>query len=53
MKITLEFEHPHELINLLKSLGSNLKEDEPAIGALDYKDSFPPLNTFGYMDDSE
>lgn len=31
MKITLEFEHPHELIDLLKSLGSSLKEDEPTI----------------------
>jgi hypothetical protein len=29
MKITLEFEHPHELIDLLKKLGSNLNEDEP------------------------
>ena len=32
MKITLEFEHSHELIDLLKSLGSSLKKDEPTCG---------------------
>ena len=30
MKITLEFEHPHELIDLLKSLSSSLKVYESA-----------------------
>ena len=29
MKITLEFEHSYELIQVLKLLGSNLKQDEP------------------------
>lgn len=29
MKIIIEFEYPHELTNLLKELGSNLKQDEP------------------------
>ena len=28
MKITLEFEHPWELTNLLKELGSNIKQDK-------------------------
>lgn len=29
MKITLEFDYAHELIDLLKVLSKNLKEDEP------------------------
>ena len=28
MKITLEFEHPWELTNLLKELGSSIKQDK-------------------------
>jgi hypothetical protein len=47
MKITLEFEHSHELIDLLKSLGSNLKEDEPTIGK-EYK--FEILDEFKTLD---
>ena len=31
MKITLEFDYAHELIDLLKVLSKNLKEDEPTI----------------------
>jgi len=38
MKITLEFEHPHELIDLLKALGSSLKEDTPCTG-VEFKDT--------------
>jgi len=56
MRITLDFEHSHELIDLLKSLGSSLKKDEPCIELQEtypreFEDSFSPLNTFGYMDD--
>lgn len=29
MKITVDFEYPHELIDLLKVLSKNLKEDAP------------------------
>jgi hypothetical protein len=29
MKITVEFEQPYDLINLLKLLNSNIKQDEP------------------------
>lgn len=29
MKITLDFDYPHELIDLLKVLSKNLKEDIP------------------------
>lgn len=31
MKITLEFEHPWELTNLLKELSKNLKTDLPLL----------------------
>lgn len=46
MKITLEFEHSHELIDLLKSLGSNLKKDEPSKVKVDNKPIFEFYDEF-------
>ena len=49
MKITLEFEHPHELIELLKKLGLNLKEDEPCTECYEEEDGMR-LKGYSYDD---
>lgn len=44
MKITVDFEYPHELIDLLKSLTKNLNEDEIDTSFLDSYDSKQSTN---------
>ena len=50
MKITLEFEHPHELINLLKSLGSNLIEEESCTECCEDEEDDMGLKGYSYDD---
>ena len=40
MKITLDFDYAYELIDLLKILSNNLKEDEPICDTFEIDTSF-------------
>jgi hypothetical protein len=45
MKITLNYDYAHELIDLLKVLSKNLKEDEP-VCSLDFEIDTSFLDSF-------